>query len=140
MYFTLQDLYYLIIQRLIHLIMCVIMYQVQILKIYIIVLLTNEYYITGIDDLSAVFRTCKHFSKDWKFIGVELGIGKSTLDNIQKDCDDVKGMMVEMLASWLRRESKEQPVPSWNILLTILSEYDRIGTEQITRKCVCKHV
>ena len=72
---------------------------IYILNIYIIVLLTNEYYITGIDDLNAVFRTCKHFSKDWKFIGLELGIKKSTLDNIQKDCDDVKGMMLEMLAS-----------------------------------------
>ena len=48
--------------------------------------------------------------------------------------------MLEMLASWLRRESKEQPVHSWNILLTILSDYDRIRTEQITSKCVCKHV
>ena len=130
MYFTLQDLYYLIIQRLI-------IYQVQTLNIYIIVLLTNEYYITGIDDLNAVFRACKN---SVKFIGVELGIKKSTLDNIQKDCDDVKEMMVEMLASWLRREMKEQPVPSWNILLTTLSEYDRVETEQIASKCVCKHV
>ena len=140
MYFTLQDLYYLIIQGLVHLIMCVIMYQVYILNIYIIVLLTNEYYITGIDDLNAVFRTCKHFSKDWKFIGLELGIKKPTLDNIEKDCDDVKGMMLEMLTSWLRRESKEQPVPSWNILLTTLSEYDEVKTEQIASKFVCKHV
>ena len=105
-----------------------------------IVLLTNEYYITGIDDLSAVFRTCKNFSKDWKFIGVELGIKMPTLDNIQKDCDDVKRMMLEMLASWLRRETKEQPVPSWNILLTTLSEYSRVETEQIASKFVCKHV
>ena len=48
--------------------------------------------------------------------------------------------MLEMLASWLRRESKEQPVPSWNILLTTLSEYSRLETEQIASKFVCKHV
>ena len=74
------------------------------------------------------------------FIGLELEIKKPTLDNIQKDCDDVKEMMVEMLASWLRKESKEQPVPSWNILLTALSEYDRVETEQIASKFVCEHV
>ena len=48
-------------------------------------------------------------------------------------------MMFEMIASWLKRESKDQPVPSWNILLTVLSEYDRTKTEQIASKFVCKH-
>ena len=84
-----------------------------------------------------VFSVCKTFSKDWKFIGSALGVNINTL---QRNYKDVKGVMLEMLASWLRRESKEQPVSSWNILLTILSEYDRIETEQIASKCVCKHV
>ena len=53
---------------------------------------------------------------------------------------DVKEKMLEMLASWLKRESKGQPVPSWNILLTTLSEYDRIQAEQIASEFVCKHV
>ena len=48
--------------------------------------------------------------------------------------------MVEMLTSWLRREVKEQPVPSWNILLTTLSEYDGVKIEQIASKFVCEHV
>ena len=63
-----------------------------------------------------------------------------TLDNIKKDCDDVKEMMLEMLASWLKRESDSQPLPSWNILLTTLSEYDRTQTTKIASKFVCKHV
>ena len=42
--------------------------------------------------------------KDWKFIGLKLWIKKTTLDNIKKDCDDVKETMLEMLASWLKRE------------------------------------
>ena len=100
--------------------------------------MTNDYYIAGIDDLNAVFRKCKDFTEDWKFIGLELGIKKTTLDSIKKDCDNVKEMMLEMLASWLKRRSKKQPVPSWNILLTTLSEYDRIKTTQIAAKIVCK--
>ena len=61
------------------------------------------------------------------------------MDNIQKDCDDVKKRMLEMLASWLKRENKGQPVPSWHILLTALSEYDSIQTTQIASKFICKH-
>ena len=96
--------------------------------------------IIGIDDLNEVFDTCKEFSKDWKFIGLKLWIKKTTLDNIKKDCDDVKETMLEMLASWLKTESDSQPAPSWNILLTTLSEYDRTQTTQIASKFVCKHM
>ena len=92
--------------------------------------------IIGIDDLNEVFDTCK----EWKFIGLKLWIKKTTLDNIKKDCDDVKEMMLEMLASWLKRESDSQPVPSWKILLTTLSECDRTQTTQIANKFVCKYV
>ena len=80
------------------------------------------------------------YSKDWKFIGSALGVIINTLQSIEKNYKDVKEMMFEMLASWLRREMTEQPVPSWNILLTTLSEYDRVLTTQIASKCVCKHV
>ena len=94
---------------------------------------------TGIDDLSEVFDVCKVFSTDWKFIRLKLGIMKATLDNIKKDCDDVKERMLEMLSSWLRKENALQPKPSWRILLTTLSEYDSTQTSQIASKFVCEH-
>jgi len=94
---------------------------------------------TGIKDHSVVFNVCKTFREDWKYIGSVLGIELNILHAIKKDCDDVKEMTFGMLASWLKSESKEQPVPSWNILLTTLSEYDRIQTAQIASKFVCKH-
>ena len=87
-----------------------------------------------------VFYACKQFSENWKYIGSALGIELGILHATKKDCGDVKEMMFEMIASWLKRESKEQPVPSWNILLTVLSEYDRTKTEQIASKFVCKHI
>ena len=95
--------------------------------------------LTGIDDLSEVFDVCKLFSTNWKFIGLKLGIKKTTLDNIKKDCDDVKERMLEMLALWLKRENTLQPKPSWHILLKTLPEYDSMQTTQIANQFVCEH-
>ena len=81
-----------------------------------------------------VFSVCKTFSKDWKFIGSPLGVHLNTLQSIEKNYKDFNKEM--MLVSWLRREMTEQPVPTWNILLTTLSEYDRVETEQIASKHV----
>ena len=82
---------------------------------------------------------CKNFSNHWKLIGLQLGLMKPILDNIKNDCDDVRERMLEMLASWLKRESRKQPRPSWHILLKALSEYDRIKTAQIASEFICNH-
>ena len=79
------------------------------------------------------------FSKDWKYIGSELGIELSILQIIEKDCDDVKEMMLDMLDSWLKRGSERQPLPSWNMLLTTLSKFNKTETAQLASKFVCKH-
>ena len=47
--------------------------------------------------------------------------------------------MLEMLASWLKKEVKNQPVPSWNVLLTAIAEYSKVQASQIASKFVCKH-
>ena len=93
----------------------------------------------GIKDHSEVFNLCKIFSKDWKYIGSKLRIEVGILQTIKKDCDDVKDMMFEMIASWLRRESEDQPKPSWNILLTTLNEFDRGETEKFSSQFKCHH-
>ena len=48
--------------------------------------------------------------------------------------------MFEMLASWLRRESAQQPVPTWHILIRAVS--DSVGIEEaenIAKNFVCMH-
>ena len=85
-------------------------------------------YNVGSKDLYVIFKKCWMVTKDWKYIGSELGIELSILQIIEKDCDDAKEMMLEMLASMLNQQSKEQPVPSWNILLTILSKFNETET------------
>ena len=97
-------------------------------------------YIVGYNDRYEVYKVCKTFSKDWKFIGLALGIEISILHTIKKDRDDgVRQMMFEMITSWLIRETEEQPVPTWNILLTTLSEFDRVEAEKIASNFVCNH-
>ena len=86
---------------------------------------------------------CINFNTDWEFIGLALFVKKPTLDNIQENYLDVRKRMLEMLASWLKRENEKQPVPTWNILLKTLSEYDRMKCTQIASELdcsVCKHV
>ena len=48
-------------------------------------------------------------------------------------------MMMYMIYSWLNQESIEQPVPTWNILLTTLFEFDRVEAEKIAGNFVCNH-
>ena len=82
---------------------------------------------------------CKTFSKDWKFIGLALGIEISILHTIKKDRTGVNDMIIDMIHSWLQQESIEQPAPTWNILLTTLSEFDRVEAEKIASNFVCNH-
>ena len=93
-----------------------------------LILHVHIYKHVGSKDLYVIFKKCWMVTKDWKYIGSELGIELSILQIIEKDCDDAKEMMLEMLASWLNQQSKEQPVPSWNNLLTILSKFNETET------------
>ena len=65
----------------------------------------------------------------------------NTLDAIQKDYDDTKDRMFEMLASWLKRESAQQTVPTWNNLIRAVSDSVGIAeAENIAKNFVCTHV
>ena len=45
-----------------------------------------------------------------------------------------------MLSTWLKKPNREQPTPSWNILITALSESVGITqAEKIAQTFVCKH-
>ena len=98
-----------------------------------------QYNFTGIDDLDVVFDMCKEFSKDWKLFGLSLQVKNRILESIEKEWDSVMKRMLEMLTSWLKRESAKQPNPSWYILITRLSLFDKMLAEDIARDFVCKH-
>ena len=65
----------------------------------------------------------------------------NTLDAIKKDYDESKDMMFEMLASWLKRESAQQPRPTWNNLIRAVSDSVGIAeAEHIAENFVCTHI
>ena len=69
-----------------------------------------------------------------------MGIKSHTLDAIESDNSRSRNRMFEMLASWLRRESAQQPVPTWHILIRAVS--DSVGIEEaenIAKNFVCTH-
>ena len=89
-------------------------------------------------DYNSVFKACKEFSSEWKYIGLGLQMKKTTLDIIKKDNVDSKERMCEMLASWLQRQSIEQPLPSRNILIRAIS--DSVGiteAQNVASDLVC---
>ena len=47
-------------------------------------------------------------------------------------------MMSEMFVLWLRRDSVEQPVPTWNILLMAVS--GRAAPDNIAKEFFCTHI
>ena len=79
------------------------------------------------------------FENDWKFIGSGLGIAVDILRAIKANNDTVRERMFEMIASWLKRESINQPLPTWNRLLKILSRFDEILTGYISISFACRH-
>ena len=61
------------------------------------------------------------------------------LNLIRMKCCGVREMMFEMIGSWLERDNFKSTVPTWNILLTTLSEFDREKAEKIASNFVCSH-
>ena len=97
--------------------------------------------IIGINDLHSVLKECQDFSADWKCLGLALGIKPHTLNAIESDNSRSKDKMLAMFASWLKRESTENLLPTWNNLVRAVS--DSVGIEEaenIAKNFVCTHV
>ena len=88
--------------------------------------------VTGIDDFNEVNQTCEQFSAKWEKIGGRLDIRKNTIDIIARNNNkDAIKCMSELIATWLKRETLEQPLPTWKMLCTALATVDRTAAEKI---------
>ena len=86
------------------------------------------------NDFNEVDQICKQFSVNWKEIGGKLGISRNTIEIIAKDNNKVKQCMSELIAQWLRRDTPEQPLPTWRILCeAIATVADRTAADKIAR-------
>ena len=79
------------------------------------------------------------FENDWKFIGSGLGIAVDILRAIKANHPTVRERMFEMIVSWLKRESKNQQIPTWNRLLKTLLRFDEAQAKDISESYVCRH-
>ena len=90
-------------------------------------------FITGNEtDFNEVYLTTKQFSANWEDIGCILGITKSTIDIIARNNNNnVTRCMSDMIASWLKRETPEQPLPTWKNMCTAIASVDLTTAESI---------
>ena len=85
-------------------------------------------YNTDIRDLDDVIDSlqCSYFpSIHWKELGLQLGLYKPTLDEIDDKCrGHPRKCLRECLAAWLRKEDKvtSKGVPRWTSLATALNK------------------
>ena len=64
-----------------------------------------------------------------------------TLNAIESDNPRIKDKMLAMFALWLKRESTESPLPTWNNLIRAVSGSVGIAeAENIAENFVCRHV
>ena len=85
-----------------------------------------------IKDFNEVYQTSKQFSTQWIVIALELGISKTTIDGIRerKELDSV-GCMSEIISAWLKKDTSEQPPPTWKILCDAIAKVDSTAAEKI---------
>ena len=71
--------------------------------------------------LKDVYRRLLPISKQWKNIGVLLGIPNDTLEKIATDEDGVDSYLRAMLAKWLKQVN---PTPTWADLIKAVEPFD----------------
>ena len=104
---------------------------IDVLYLYICIMLLFCI-ITGLQpDFNEVYLTTIQFSAKWEDIGSRLGIAKPTIDIIARDNSSVTGCMSAMIASWLKRESPGQRLPTWRNMCTAIASVDLTTAESI---------
>ena len=87
---------------------------------------------TDIDDFDEVYKTSKQFSTKWIVIALGLGISKTTIFSISARTDfDSVGCMSEIISAWLKKDTPEQPLPTWKILCDAIAKVDWTAAEKI---------
>ena len=91
------------------------------------------YIITDIEtDFNEVYQTTKQFSANWEDIGCILGITKYTINIIARNNSNyVTRCMSDMIEIWLKRETPEQPLPTWSRLCNAIASVDLSTAERI---------
>ena len=83
-------------------------------------------------DFNDVYLTTKPFSANWEDIGCRLGIRRFTIEIIARNNgNNVTRCMSGMIASWLKRESPGQHLPTWKNMCSAIGSVDLTAAERI---------
>lgn len=72
----------------------------------------------GTDDMMIVMEELVDVNKNWKELGIALGLREPTLDGIEANYHDVEKCKMGMLSKWLRWVDGCEP--SWKVLADAL--------------------
>ena len=83
-------------------------------------------------DFNEVYLKTVQLSANWEDIGSRLGITRPTIDIIARNnSNNVTGCMSDMIASWLKRESPGQCLPTWRNMCNAIASVDLSSAERI---------
>ena len=88
----------------------------------------------GTNDMKHVLNAVKKLSAEWRLLSVELGIGESTLDQIEHDnSGGAKMCLYKVLGEWLKLnyDVGTHCRPSWRRLAEAVKSLDRTLFEKI---------
>ena len=83
---------------------------------------------------------CSPVVAEWKYLGGLLGVVHSTLERIQADNKSVRDCLMDMIASWLKKDVSNGVVPTWRNLCKALSHIDRPLAESISVEHGCSYI
>ena len=89
------------------------------------------------NDYHNVFDSVRSLSADWRKIGVGLGITFNRLRAIESNRKEVDEMLLDMIATWLERDSETQPEPTWRKLCEAVGKINRGRAKVIAQEHQC---
>ena len=91
----------------------------------------------AINDHNVVYERFKEFSANWEEIAMRLRIKRTSINIIKANLGSSMERMSQILVIWLRRETEDQPRPTWRRLCDAFAGIDRVNAEIIAKEHGC---
>ena len=95
------------------------------------------HYSSDTGDHNDVYLQCQDLSANWEDIAINLRIKRNIIDTIKEDDSKAKKRLLASIASWLKRESPDQPLPTWRVLCNAITNINRGAAEKIAENHQC---
>ena len=90
------------------------------------------------DAFNKVFIECKPVcAAQWEDIASHLDITRNTVNVIEANNIDVNKKFSKLIEVWLKRDTPEQPLPTWRVMCEAIACVNRGSAEKIAEKHQC---